>query len=123
MPNIEEWNGFTYCTKIDSLNLIGKASITSIDFFDTSCESCNERDLSPSDISCGRACIAPCVTFYTNVDSGTALQVGDFIYENSECSCETTPENTYYADKCGGRSGQCYTIDPEDCSISSISSC
>ena len=115
MPNIEEWNGLAYCTKIDSLNLIGKASITSIDFFDTSCESCHERDLSPSDISCGRACIEP--------QSGTALQVGDFIYENSECSCETTPENTYYADKCGGRSGQCYTIDPEDCSISSISSC
>lgn len=88
----------------------------------TECPStCNEILLSRSTESCTVACGGECTTYYTNA-SGVPT-AGDYIYQTSECSCEgEQPAFTYYSNKCGERSGTCFTVNGS-CQIGPIAGC
>jgi len=85
---------------------------------------CREIDLS-TDASCVRACSLACSTYYTDAEIGQALAVGNFIYTDEECDCGEGPfpEALVYSDKCGNRSGNCYTVTPSTCEITRIDEC
>ena len=74
--------------------------------------------------ACARACTLDCTTYYTTTPADESLAVGGFIYENSSCSCEgDAPLVLVYSDKCGLRTGFCYTMDPDTCEIAEITEC
>ena len=55
--------------------------------------------------------------------STTGAVVGDYIYVEEDCSCGEQPvDGTYYSNKCGGRSGNCFTVDG-NCQVDSIAGC
>jgi len=74
--------------------------------------------------NCERACGIDCSTYYTDAGADEILQVGNHIYDNSECVCEGgSDEPRYFSNKCGLRSGSCYTVNGSDCSIEEITEC
>ena len=81
-------------------------------------------DLS-TEAACVRACSLDCTTFYTDTAPGDTPAIGNFIYHDSSCDCGEGPfpETLVYSDKCGNRSGNCYTVTPSTCEISGISTC
>lgn len=85
---------------------------------------CREIDLS-TEASCVRACSLECTTFYTDTAPGDTPAIGNFIYHDSSCDCGEGPfpETLVYSDKCGNRSGNCYTVTPSTCEISGVSTC
>tara|TARA_R100001163_G_C5024630_1_gene166490 strand:+ start:226 stop:594 length:369 start_codon:yes stop_codon:yes gene_type:complete len=122
MPDINEINGLVLCDEA-TVDTIAIASISGIDNISKNCISCNNISLGVSNFSCGRACVAECTTHYTDGDTSALLQVGDHIYENSDCDCPGSTTNLYYSNKCGGRGGVCYTIEASNCEIQSVSDC
>jgi hypothetical protein len=122
MPNINEINGLVLCDEVNVDGILIQ-SIADIDNISQNCASCTEILLGPSDFSCGRACVAECTDHYTDGDATTVpLVVGDKIFENAECLCDS-PTNLYYSNKCGLRGGYCYTINASNCKIESVSVC
>jgi len=90
----------------------------------TECPSeCRTILLASSPESCGNACLERCATFYTDAPAGTAPTIGKAIYPTSECSCPAEGNRPYYSDKCGARSGVCYTINTSTCKITGITPC
>ena len=85
---------------------------------------CREIELS-TEATCERACSLECTTFYTDTEIGQTPAIGNFIYHDSSCDCGEGPfpETLVYSDKCGLRSGNCYTVTPSTCEISGISTC
>ena len=74
--------------------------------------------------TCERACGFECSTRYTDTPVGDAVAVGNFIYNNEECVCDSpAPESLFYSDKCGLRSGNCYTMNASTCEVTGISAC
>ena len=123
MPDIEDLNSKDFCDNVVSINGMQLANIVSINTLLQDCVTCAEIILGPSHFSCGRACVAECIAHYTDGDTAANLVTGDHIYENEECTCPGNTSNIYYSNKCGGRSGVCYTINPADCEIISVTSC
>ena len=123
MPNINTINGLVLCDETN-VNGVTIANITNIDGITKSCGVCNTISLAPSDLSCGRACVAECLEYYVDKNvSISPLGLGDHIYDNSECLCNL-PENViYFSNKCGLRSGVCYTLDWETCEIINVDDC
>jgi hypothetical protein len=124
MGNINILNGISFCSSVSSFDLIAKTSIKNINMFENACEGeCNEIQLSSDRINCSIACAATCSSHFTDGNpAAEPLAVGKHIYTTDDCECEeiTTP---YFASKCGGRGGYCYTIDTENCEILSVASC
>ena len=110
------------CTAIVNINGVAAANIKAMNVWDKkTCASCNDIELSRSTSSCSTACGGECATYYTNA-SGVPT-TGDYIYTTNECSCEgEQPEVTYYSNKCGERSGNCFTIG-SDCQVGPIAGC
>ena len=116
------------CTAIVNINGVAAANIKAINVWDKkSCGGgeCNEILLSRSTgtdtASCSAACGGECVTFYTNA-SGVPT-AGDYIYTTDDCSCDgEQPTVTYYSNKCGERSGTCFTTN-SSCQVGPIAGC
>ena len=122
MANISNINGLILCDETN-VNGVTIANITNIDGINKNC-ACHTIQLAGSNISCERACISSCITWYTDKDiSISPLQVGDKIFNNSACSCQEVNGYIYFSNVCGGRSGECYTITDETCEIIEISDC
>ena len=112
------------CTAIVNINGVAAASIKAMNVWDKkSCggAACNEIQLSRSTENCTSACGGECSSYYTNA-SGVPV-VGDYIYVEEDCSCGgEQPEATYYSNKCGLRSGNCFTVD-SNCQVGPIAGC
>ena len=120
MPDINQINGLVLCDEI-SVNGVTIANILNIDNITKSCVSCNQIELGRSTESCTVACAAECVTYYTTASGVPAA--GDYIYTASDCSCEgEQPVITYYSNKCGERSGNCFTVN-SSCQVGPIAGC
>jgi hypothetical protein len=122
MPDINEINGLVLCDEIN-VNGVIIANITNIDGITKSCAECNEIILSVTrgdEPSCEDACSRGCDTYYTNAP-GVPI-TGDYIYQSSICSCTGQPALNYYSNKCGLRSGKCFTINGS-CQITGVSIC
>ena len=124
MPNINTINGLVLCDETN-VNGVTIANITNIDGIDKSCGSvCNAIALAGSDLNCGRACAADCLEYYVDKNvSISPLGVGDHIYDNSDCECNLPEGVIYFSNKCGLRSGVCYTVEHESCLIISVADC
>ena len=123
MPNINTINGLVLCDETN-VNGVTIANITNIDGITKSCGECNAISLASSHISCGRACLLECTTFYVDKNiSVSPLGVGDHIYNNSECICDLPEGVIYFSNRCGGRGGICYTIQWETCEIIGEADC
>tara|TARA_R110002020_G_scaffold90336_6_gene219885 strand:+ start:957 stop:1319 length:363 start_codon:yes stop_codon:yes gene_type:complete len=113
-------DGRDLCSSVKNMNGVLLANIKGIGGRDrTACASCAEVNLSENRerlVACATACDA---TYYTDGDP-TNLQVGDFLFTDS--SCTTTSGRNYYSNKCGGRSGNAYLLDPSG-KIISVSTC
>ena len=84
---------------------------------------CRTITLASSSESCTYACLERCVTWYTDTAEGESPAVGNHIYPTAECTCPEEGNKPYYSDKCGTRSGICYTINTSTCAITELSSC
>ena len=83
---------------------------------------CREISLAQGD-NCTRACGIDCSTFYTDAATGVDPAVGNYIYDNESCTCEIGEGSRYYSNKCGLRSGKCFTVSAEDCRIGEVTNC
>tara|TARA_R110000751_G_scaffold260005_1_gene359325 strand:+ start:61 stop:432 length:372 start_codon:yes stop_codon:yes gene_type:complete len=123
MPDINTINGLVLCDETN-VNGVTIANITNIDGITKSCVSCNTIQLAGSRISCARACEESCITWYTDKDlSVGGLTLGNYIFNNSECTCQEVNGYIYFSNNCGGRSGECFTISDETCEIIEIGDC
>jgi len=91
----------------------------------TQCTTCRTISLASSTESCGVVCTERCTTHYTDTPSASSPVVGNHIYTNSNCTCSggPFPETLVYSNKCGLRSGSCYTVNPSTCAITAIAAC
>tara|TARA_R110001592_G_scaffold39961_1_gene131396 strand:- start:16 stop:384 length:369 start_codon:yes stop_codon:yes gene_type:complete len=120
MPDINQINGLVLCDEIN-VNGVTIANITNIDDITKSCVSCREIQLARSTESCSEACGLKCATYYTTAPGVPAA--GDYIYQTEECNCDgEQPEVTYYSNKCGERSGNCFTVN-SSCEVGPIAGC
>ena len=84
---------------------------------------CRTIKLDEDDESCSSACAGKCKTYYTDTPVGALPTVGKHIYKDSECACPEEGGPKYYSDKCGLKSGNCYTMNTSTCAITSITPC
>lgn len=119
MPNADDINTKDLCTQITNINGVVLANISDIDGLTKSCGTCTEIQLGFSGESCVTACaVGECTTYYTD-GNPESLVINDSIYVDIDC--EVCAENGQYSDKCGGRSGNCYTVG--ECLITTIAAC
>ena len=119
-------DGLDICTAIVNINGVAAASIQAVNVWNKkSCAQadCNPIELGLSTVDCKRACVADCRTLYTDAPEDTLPSDGSHIYQNSSCECEGGEGYLYYSNKCGGRSGMCWTVRAEDCSVIGVASC
>tara|TARA_R110001583_G_scaffold77454_2_gene210826 strand:- start:823 stop:1194 length:372 start_codon:yes stop_codon:yes gene_type:complete len=123
MPDINTINGLVLCDETN-VNGVTLANIDQIDGLEKSCGTCNTILLGAHTFSCGRACLVECSTYYVDKDvSVSPLGVGDHIYDDSGCECNLPEGLIYFSNKCGLRSGICYTVNNLTCEITNTSDC
>ena len=127
MPNTtSKVDELDICTAIVAINGVVAASVKTVNgLTKKSCgqANCNVIELGLSTFSCGRACIADCIEYYTDAEAGDLPTDGNHIYDNSSCECEGGEGTIYYSNKCGGRSGNCWTVRQADCVVVGVSEC
>jgi len=119
MGNISKINEIDFCNSLSSFDLVTQANITSVNLLDKSCGSCSAISLAEG-VSCERACIGSCNTFFTTGTVGS-LTIGDYIYNNDQCTlCRGA---TYLADSpCKLSTQGCFQLD-SNCQIIRIDAC
>ena len=114
------------CTAIVNINGVAAANIKAVNVWDKkSCgqATCNVIELGFHTFSCGRACVADCTEYYTDAEEGDLPTDGSHIYDTANCECEGGEGTVYYSNKCGGRSGVCWTVRQSDCVVVGVSEC
>ena len=120
MPDINTINGLVLCDETN-VNGVTIANINNIDGITKSCVECNEILLGRSTEDCTTACNARCAIYFT--DASGVPTTGDHIYITDDCSCDgEQPTFTYYSNKCGERSGLCFTVD-SNCQVGPRNNC